>query len=81
MYEFTVDQFEGRCVVVTGAARGIGRATALAFAEHGAAPETTRMDIFPIDNSFGVLVLEVLASSGCLVTRSSTYPSAASLAY
>ena len=52
MYEFTVDLFEGRCVVVTGAARGIGRATALAFAEHGAAPETTRMDIFPIDNSF-----------------------------
>ena len=37
MYGFTVDLFEGRCVVVTGAARGIGRATALAFAEHGAA--------------------------------------------
>jgi short-subunit dehydrogenase len=37
MYGFTLDLFEGRCVVVTGAARGIGRATALAFAEHGAA--------------------------------------------
>ena len=37
MSGFTLDLFAGRCVVVTGAASGIGRATALAFAEHGAA--------------------------------------------
>ena len=36
MYGFAVDLFAGRCAVVTGAASGIGRATALAFAEHGA---------------------------------------------
>jgi Short-chain dehydrogenases of various substrate specificities len=37
MNGFAVDLFEGRLVVVTGAGRGIGRVTALAFAEHGAA--------------------------------------------
>ena len=28
--------FEGKAVIVTGAAKGIGRATALAFSQHGA---------------------------------------------
>ena len=56
MYGFTVDLFEGRCVVVTGAARGIGRATALAFAEHGAALVLVDRDLVRIHRRLHSLI-------------------------
>src|SRR5262245_21368638 len=41
-------RFEGKCVIVTGAGSGIGRATALAFATEGA-----RLILSDVDESGG----------------------------
>ena len=56
-------RFEGKVAVVTGAAAGIGRATAMRFAEEGA--NVALLDV----NEEGVIKLaeELCNSQGCIV--------------
>lgn len=49
----SVKQFEGKCVVVTGAAAGIGRATALHFAREGATVFAADIDLPGVERLAG----------------------------
>ena len=56
--------FDGECVVVTGGSSGIGRATALAFGEAGAAVVNADLDPEPRDVDAGTPTHEVIEDAG-----------------
>ncbi len=53
-------RFEGKTVIITGGAAGIGRATALAFSNEGAS-----IAIFDIQKEAGQEVVQLIRENGC----------------